>query len=42
MVPFDPPQKISENQMFSHVYRGVKREHWEKLGEEKIIISCNE
>ena len=28
MFHFDPP----ENQRFSDVFRGIKREHWEKKG----------
>ena len=31
MFPFDP-LKISENQRFSDVFRGIKREHWEVKG----------
>ena len=38
MFPFDPPGNIrkpketSENQRFSNVFRGIKRENWEEKG----------
>ena len=32
MFPFDPPLKTSENQSFSDVFRGIKRENWEEMG----------
>ena len=42
MFPFDPPEKIRENLWFSDVFRGIKREHWEKNGLKDLMLDLRD